>query len=122
MDIVEIQGLQMVCEEVNLVKFRPFVDESVVEHSFGEWDRASQTSHPSFREYAGRKGVNQINTIRKLTTTPHSYHTNRWTQYQSAPRSDLRSETVLSMVIEQTTSHSVKARNLTREEKAQHVS
>ena len=91
MDIVEIQGLQMVCEEVNLVKFRPFVDESVVEHSFGEWDRASQTSHPSFREYAGRKGVNQINTIRKLTTTPHSYHTNRWTQYQSAPRSDLRS-------------------------------
>ena len=37
-------NLEVMCENIEEVKFRPFVDESPVEHSFGEWDRGSQTA------------------------------------------------------------------------------
>ena len=97
-------NLEVMCENIEEVKFRPFVDESPVEHSFGEWDRGSQSRHPSLREYGGRKGVNQLNTIRKLTTTPHSYVTNKWSQYQTAHRSAICTEEVMRVLQDATPS------------------
>ena len=69
-----------------------FANESPVEHGFGDWDLMSQSSHPTTREYGGRKGSSLTHSLRKHCQLPISLFTSTWSQYQTLEKCNIKAE------------------------------
>ena len=73
---------------------------------YGEGDASSspnlkqkkRSRHVKGGKYSNTKANRAMMSRVELTSTPHSYVTSRWTRYQTAHRSSLRSEVVLDVV------------------------
>lgn len=84
LDAMEAQGVSL-----ESVKLAAFVNERMMESSFGEADMRSQCSHPDQQHYCQRKPAAFTRTINRCCQAPHSEHTGRDVHYQAPQQSSL---------------------------------